>query len=443
MSVLAVGASYRTAPADILDRLAIATADLPALLTRVLAGAHVDEAVVLSTCNRVEVYAAVTAFHGGLADIRDVLAAHSGLDADRLAEHLYVHFDGAAVAHAFAVAAGLDSMVMGEAQILGQMRDAYAVAADADATGRLLHELMQRALRVGKRARAETGIDRAGGNTVTTGLAVAAGLLPGGLTERPVLVLGAGAMGALSLAALARSGAGPVHVANRDPGRAQRLAEGYGARAVPMSDLPDVLGAVDLVVAVTAARTPPLTAELLAPALRTRATRGPDGPLVLLDLAVPRNVAPEVGHLPAVVVDLEAVGRARAGGAATGDEQAVRRIVAEECADFLAWCRGSTAAPAVAALRGRAERLVAAELRRLRRRRPDLTEPQQAEVAHTLHRVVQQLLHPPTVRMRQLVGEPGGERYADLLRELFGVEPTDPVRLSDGRSDAGKTCSSS
>src|SRR5690242_5133551 len=206
MNLIVVGVSYRTAPVPVLERLVAAPPDVPELLAQLAAQPYVGEALVLSTCNRVEVYAGVSAFHGGLSDIVAVLAARTGATPAELAPYAYVHYDGEAVRHAFRVATGLDSMVVGEAQILGQLRDAYAIASEHDATGRLLHELMQQALRVGKRAHAETGIDRAGQTIVSAALDLAAD--GSGLAGRSALVVGAGAMGALALATLRRAGAG-------------------------------------------------------------------------------------------------------------------------------------------------------------------------------------------------------------------------------------------
>jgi glutamyl-tRNA reductase len=382
--------------------------------------------VVLSTCNRVEVYAAVSAFHGGLTEIGALLAERAGCPVADLAGHLYVRYDAEAVRHAFRVAAGLDSMVVGESQILGQLRDAYAVAAEQATTGRLLHELMQQALRVGKRAHAETGIDRAGQSVVTAalqlGLATTAGRPPiptqsrafgedAELAGRSALVIGAGAMGALALATLRRAGAGPLYVANRGADRAERLARNHGATAVPFDDLP--LSEVDVVVCATASPEPVLSTEAVA-----AAGRG----LLILDLAVPRDVASGVGALPGVVlVDLERLGAAP-GRPTEADVLAAEEIVVAEVEAYLGWLRGADVAPTVAALRARADEVVAGELRRLAQRRPDLTEEQRAEVAHAVHRVVQRLLHLPTVRVRQLAAEPGGESYAAVLRELFDLD---------------------
>ncbi|SCL20412.1 glutamyl-tRNA reductase [Micromonospora nigra] len=428
MKLLVVGASYRTAPVATLEQLAVAPADLTRILDRLVAQPYVSEAVLVSTCNRVEVYAAVSGFHGGLGDICAVLAEQAGCQPAALANHLYVHFDAAAVDHVFRVAAGLDSMVVGEAQILGQLRDAYHWATGADTAGRLLHELMQQALRVGKRAHAETGIDRAGQSVVTAALELAAGHLDGDLAGRPALVVGAGAMGSLGVATLSRLGAGPVTVSNRGTDRAVRLAESYGANSAPLADLPVTLAGVDVVVAATAATEPVLTREVVARAL---AGRDPArGPLVLLDLAVPRDVGAGVAELPGVeVVDIDRMAAVLAGGPAATDAAAVERIVVAEVDSFLSWLRGADVAPTVAALRGRADDVVTAELRRLAQRRPDLDDDQRAEVARTVHRVVQRLLHQPTVRVRQLAAEPGGDQYAALLRELFDLQvpQTSPV----------------
>jgi glutamyl-tRNA reductase len=464
VNLLVVGVSHRTAGVALLERLSVTSDQTPQLLTRLLAQEYVGEALVLSTCNRVEVYAAVSAFHGGLADIGAVLAERAGCTVGDLVPHLYVSYEVDAVRHAFRVAAGLDSMVVGEAQILGQLRDAYAVATEHGTAGRLLHELTQQALRVGKRAHAETDIDRAGQSVVTAALQLGLSSLYGTQTETfpadapaDALVIGAGAMGALALATLRRAGVGRLHVANRGAVRAQRLAENYEAEAVPFDDLGSTLARVDVVVCATASPEPVLTTDLLAAARPPGAAA--QRPLLVLDLAVPRDVATGVGDLPGVIlVDLERLGLAtdersaeaadvigvaedvvlaegqRLGLPADCDVRAAEAIVADEVEAFRTWQRSSDVAPTVAALRARADEVVAAELRRLRQRRPDLTDDQRDDVAHAVHRVVQQLLHLPSVRVRQLAAEPGGEAYAVALRELFDLEipqGIDPVAASE------------
>jgi glutamyl-tRNA reductase len=412
VNLLSVGASYRTADVGTLERLTIAADEVPALLRKLLAQPYVGEAVVLTTCNRVEVYAAVSGFHGGLSDICNVLSGESGIPAPELAGHLYVHYDEAAVRHSFRVSAGLDSMVVGEAQILGQLRDAYHCATEVDSAGRLTHELMQQALRVGKRAHAETGIDRAGQSVVTAALEVAEFHL-GSFEGRSALVIGAGSMGALAVATLTRAGVGPLRITNRSAARAGRLAEAYGAIAVPFAGLDAALHEVDLVISATAATEPVLTRARLEAA----------APLVVLDLAVPRDVAPDATGVDGVtVIDIDSLAASRRALPAAAETAAVEQIVAAEVDHFLGWLRGTDVAPTVAALRTRADDVVSAELRKLWSRRPDFTDEQRGDVSRTLHRVVQQLLHSPTVRVRQLAAEPGGDQYAALLRELFDLD---------------------
>lgn len=419
MNLLVVGVSHHTAAVELIERLSVSPESAPHVLAALIAQPHVNEAALLSTCNRVEVYAAVTGFHGGLAEIGTVLAERAGLGVADLAANLYVHYDADAVRHALRVAAGLDSMVVGEAQILGQLRDAYSLAADVSSAGRLLHELMQQALRVGKRVHAETGIDRAGRSVVSAALAVGAGSAePSAYAGRSALVVGAGSMGALALATLARAGAQPLFVSNRGAERAQRLAALHGAATVDVADLSATLSTVDVVVCATASPDLVLTTSMVAGAMERRDGR----PLLILDLAVPRDVDPGVAARPGVsLVDISRLGSSRVDEPSGAEREAAEAIVAAEVDTFRTWLRGADVAPTVAALRARADEVVAAELRRLAQRRPDLTEEQRADVAHAVHRVVQQLLHSPTVRVRQLAVTPGGDQYAAMLRDLFDL----------------------
>jgi glutamyl-tRNA reductase len=414
MNALVVGLSYRTAPVPLLERIAVPPEQVPELTERLLSSPYVGEAVVLSTCNRIEVYAGVTAFHGALNDIADELAVRAGVDRQTLAEYLYVHYDSDAVRHAFRTAAGLESMVIGEAQVLGQLRDAYGMAVEQGSPGRLLHELVQHALRAGKRVRTETGIDRAGQNMVTAALQVGAATFGADLAGRSALVIGAGAMGALSLANLQRAEAGDLYIANRGVERAERLARAYDAVPVGLDDLPSVLSRVDVVVSATAS-----PGHVLEPSgIPDRGGR----PLLLLDLALPRDIDPLVADLPGVtLIDIALLSQA-VDEVTADDLRAAEAIVAEELANHLAELRGGEVAPTVAALRARADELVGTELRRLRSRRPELDDVQREEVARTVHRVVQRLLHLPSVRVKELANEPGGARYADALRELFGLD---------------------
>ncbi|MCP2261722.1 glutamyl-tRNA reductase [Streptoalloteichus tenebrarius] len=434
MSLLAVGMSHRTAPVRVLERVAVSGGEVGKLLGELLDCPNVGEAVLLSTCNRVEVYAAVEAFHGGLADITGVLARHAGCDVADLVPHLYVHYAGAAAEHLFSVAAGLDSMVVGEAQILGQLRAAYAEAEAAGTTGRVVHEVVQQALRVGKRVHAETGIDHAGASVVTEALADAERVLDG-LAGRRALIVGAGSMAGLAAAHLRRAGIGEVVVANRTTANGERLAalsaaEGTPARAVPLTEVVGELAAADLLVACTGA-----VESVVDVAMVAEARDGRTRPLVVCDLGLPRDVDPAVGELPGVtVVDLETLRRRLREAPAGADTRRAAELVAEGVRAYLAAQRSAEVTPTVTALRRRAAEVVDAELLRLDSRLPELDATVRDELARTVRRVVDKLLHTPTVRVKELAAAPGGSSYADALRELFGLDSTAPAALTAPRT---------
>ncbi|MFB8278210.1 glutamyl-tRNA reductase [Nocardia colli] len=432
MSVLLVGISHRSAPVSVLEKVAIADADRPKLIDRMLTSSHVSEAMIVSTCNRVEVYAVVDAFHGGLAEVGDLLTKHSGLPLPDLTKHAYVRYSEAAAEHLFAVASGLDSMVIGEQQVLSQIRGAYASADAQQAVGRTLHELAQHALRVGKRVHSETGIDRAGASVVSVALDRAQHVL-GPLTGLTAVVVGAGAMGSLAVAHLSRAGIGRIIVVNRTIGRAARLAEtagsyGVAAEALELSRLPEAMAAADVVITCTGAVGNVVTLADTHRALTER-ERGTEfatteRPLVFCDLGLPRDVEHAVAGLPGVtVIDIETLQRDPAAGAAADDTAAARAIVADELAKYLTGQRMAEVTPTVAALRQRAAEVVEAELLRLDSRLPSLADPERDEVARTVRRVVDKLLHAPTVRVKQLASTPGGDSYAEALRELFELKP--------------------
>ncbi|MGH3707016.1 MAG: glutamyl-tRNA reductase [Pseudonocardiaceae bacterium] len=458
MSLLVVGLSHRSAPVDVLERVAVSLADTGKVLGQLLECAHVTEALLLSTCNRVEVYAVVTTFHGGLADITDVLSGQSATPLDELSGHLYVHYAAAGVEHLFSVAAGLDSMVVGEPQILGQLRTAYAGAEQAGTVGRTLHEVVQQALRVGKRVRTETGIDGAGASVVSEALAAAAAALAGAdesaggtaLAGRRALVLGAGSMGGLAAAQLRRAGVAEIVVGNRTQLSAQRLAvlcqaEGTPSQAVGLDDLASVLATVDLVMCCTGANGAVLSADRIADARgvdRITGTRTRRAPLVVCDLGLPRNVESGVGDLPGVtLLDLDTVARRleQRGAGSSQVVSAARLLVAQEVRGYLAAQRTVEVTPTVAALRKRAAEVVDAELLLLDGRLPGLAAGVRDELARTVRRVVDKLLHTPTVRVKQLAEAGGGAAYADVLRELFELDPQAAAIVSTVRTDPAGT----
>ncbi|OBB72265.1 glutamyl-tRNA reductase [Mycolicibacterium flavescens] len=424
MSVLLFGVSHRSAPVSVLEQLSTDESDQAKIVDQVLQSSLVTEAMVLSTCNRVEIYAVVDAFHGGLSVIGQVLSEHSGMSLNDLTKYAYVRYAEAAVEHLFAVASGLDSAVVGEQQVLGQVRRAYAAAEANHTVGRTLHELSQRALAVGKRVHTETGIDAAGASVVSVALCTAESKL-GSLAGRTAVVIGAGSMGSLAAKHLTRAGVDRIHVVNRSQPRAKRLAAnvrelGVDAHAFPFDHLPPLLTDADVVVCCTGAVRPVVS---LADVHRGLAHGQEPKQLVICDLGMPRDVDPAVAGLPGVyVVDMERIQREPAARAAASDAEAARAIVAAEVANYLAGQRMAEVTPTVTALRQRAADVVEAELLRLDHRLPGLDAIHRDEVAKTVRRVVDKLLHAPTVRVKQLASAPGGDSYAEALRELFELD---------------------
>ncbi|SMF18939.1 glutamyl-tRNA reductase [Streptomyces sp. Amel2xC10] len=555
MSLLVVGLSHRSAPVSVLERASLSADAQLKLLQDTVAAEPAAEAAVLATCNRIELYADVDKFHAGVAELSTLLAQHSGVGLDELTPYLYVHYEDRAVHHLFSVACGLDSMVVGEGQVLGQIKDSLARAQDLHTAGRLLNDLFQQSLRVGKRAHSETGIDRAGQSLVTFGLEqLAAGEdVSAWARGKKALVIGAGSMSSLAAATLARAGVAEVVVANRTFDRAERLARiltedestDVPARAVPMESVPAELTRADIAVSCTGATGLVLTAEAIAaavegragaPATGTPAAFGEDSPsavralpptslgtdencpldlpaaqrsgfsvlgeaavagmdaatleqhaawvdnatvdrrtavrrapgtdaelitalaataatagriperrrpepaaapvrpepvLFLLDLAMPRDVDAAAHRLAGVrLVDIESLAEASAGAPMAADVDQVRRIVGDEVAAFGAALRAAHITPTVVALRAMAADVVAGEIARLEGRLPALDDKHRAEITQTVKRVVDKLLHAPTVRVKQLAAEPGGAGYADALRTLFDLDPETVASVS-------------
>lgn len=579
MSLLVVGLSHRSAPVSLLERASLHADAQAKLLQDTVAAEPATEAAVLATCNRIELYADVDKFHAGVAELSTLLARHSGVGLEELTPYLYVHYEDRAVHHLFSVACGLDSMVVGEGQILGQMKDCLARAQDLHTAGRLLNDLFQQALRVGKRAHSETGIDRAGQSLVTFGLEqLSRGAdVAAWARGKKALVIGAGSMSSLAAATLARAGVAEIVIANRTPERAERLARILAtgddtdvlARAVPMDAVPAELARADVAVSCTGAtglvltagtvatavegrtgtavtaqgrkdaagvdaargaaatgaagahgRTavaddpretplPPATvgaeegcpvdlatvaaaepgfsllgesavagidaatleqhgtwvdngtvdrreaarrsaeadAELITALAATAATVGriperrrpepvvvaprPEPALSLLDLAMPRDVDAAVHRLAGVrLVDIESLAEASADAPMAADVDQVRRIVSDEVAAFGAAQRAAHITPTVVALRAMAADVVAGEIARLEGRLPGMDDKHRAEITQTVRRVVDKLLHAPTVRVKQLAAEPGGAGYADALRTLFDLDPDTVASVS-------------
>nr|WP_277628394.1 glutamyl-tRNA reductase [Arsenicicoccus dermatophilus] len=428
--MLVVGLSHRSAPFDLLERTTLDTDRATTLRDALAAAGQVREAVLVSTCNRTEVYADVLTFHGGVTEIGHLLAQVTAVDPLLLREHLYVHHEDRAVSHTFSVACGLDSMAIGEGQILGQLRGALRAAQSAGEVGPELNALFQRALRVGKRAHAETELDDVSVSLVSAGIDAAVAVL-GPIGGLGVLVVGAGAMSSLAVATATRAGAGSVVVVNRTDAKAAHLAAAYDARVVRWGDLDEALAAADLVITCTGAAGRIVDRDRASRAAAAREHR----PQVYLDLALPLDVDPAVAEVSGLtVIGLQRLGELLAGdGLVPAQVQQVRDLVVEEVEGYLAARRVQAVAPTLAALRRRASQVVDAELTRLDGRVPDMDEATRKQVAQTVHRVVEKLLHTPTVRVKEMAEEEASGSYAEALHRLFDLDPHTVAAVSAAR----------
>jgi glutamyl-tRNA reductase len=422
MSLLVIGVSHHTAPLDVLERAA--GIDAEATLPVLGAADAVAEALLLSTCNRVEMYAEVSRFHSAVDAVSEALAKGSGMAVEQLAKHLYVHYEDAAVRHAFRVTSGLDSMVVGDEQIRGQFREAFKAAVEQGQAGRALHELAQNALRVGKRIHTETGIGRHGASVVEVALAEAE-RHAGDLAGRHVVILGSGSMSSLA-ASVAAGRRARVTVVGRTAAAVHRLAEAVGAEGVQLVDLDDKLRDADVLVTATGA-----TGVLVTKAHLERVLAGSVPDLFVCDLALPHDTEPQIAQIPGVQrLDLAGIAQIPESRAAADSVTSAERIVLESTTDFVQRQLSAKVEPVVVALRSHAEEVVAGELERLRLR-SHLSDEEFAEIAKSMRRVVATLLHTPTVRMKELAVDPGGDRYAAALHALFDLDPQAVAALTD------------
>ncbi|MBW3620271.1 MAG: glutamyl-tRNA reductase, partial [Actinobacteria bacterium] len=414
------GLSHRSADLALLERLAVPSDETGKVLRSLLELDHVLEAVVLSTCNRVEVYASVTRFHPGMQEVRTWLAQRGDVHPQDLDALQYSFHDDRAAAHLFAVAAGIDSMVVGEQQIALQVKQAMETARAEGAARGTLQRLFRQAVRVGRRVRRETEIGRGASSMVDVGLAAARHRLGEDLTGRTALIVGAGKMGALTADRLLEAGVERTLVWNRSIDKASRLSARVGGEIVDDGELGRAIAVSDLVVCTTGAAMPVLDVELVREATAGRTSAGP---LVLLDLAMPRNVDAACADLPGVtVLDIADV-RDEAHRTLTGEVvAAAERIVDEEAERFLAWSLAVKVEPTIRSLRERAERVRQDELDRLGGKLAGLDDRQRDVVEALTRGIINTLLHDPTVRLKALADAGGAEHHAHALRELFDLD---------------------
>ena len=418
MTIVNVGLSHRCAPAEMIEKLAVPSAELGDVLTRLRTVPSVDEVVVLSTCNRVEIYAAASGPAEQVTQaVAGLMASRGRLRTGEVLRMARTRVGGAAVNHLFSVACGLDSMAVGEDQIVAQIKAAARAATAAETTGPVITALIDAALRASKRARTQTTIGTEGISLVRSGLDIAAAHL-GGLADRQAVILGTGSTGKLAARLLHEAGVARLSVADRNAARAAEVAAALRAGHLLASDVPAMLAGADLLVTATGAAAPVVAAE---PVRAARAQAG-SRPLFVLDLGMPPDVDAAVGRLAGVkLVDLTALGGHLAGRAVPDQIPQVRAIVAAEAAGYMDRRDQAAAAPVIAAMHTQIRQFADAELARLHDRLPDLSEAQRAETAATVHRILRKVLHRPTVRAKEFSAGPEGPVYLDVLRQLFDL----------------------
>ena len=419
----------------LLERLALDAGRASKLRAAALDTEHVQEVVVLATCNRVEIYAKVDRFHGSVEDLTALLVDNAGMaDPADITASLYVHYDAGAVAHLFSVATGLESMVVGEGQILGQVREALRDAQVEETVGVTLNPLFQHALRVGKKGHRETGIDAAGRSLVSVALDLAATVV-GDIATARVCIVGAGSVAALAASSVRRAGTLDIVVLSRTFDNAQRVASHVDGRAAEIVALTAELADSDVLISCTGATGVVVDAATVSTALRLRPS---DRPLAIVDLALPHDVDLEVAELAGVsLIGLPEIAASLAHTPVAVEVAAVERLIAAEVAAFGSARDADRVAPTVVALRSMATGVIASELERLWARLPELTERQRDEIAKTLRREADKLLHEPTVRIQQFAGRVPESSYAAALAELFALDPAAVEAVSGQRDDPG------
>lgn len=419
VSIVVMGVSHRSAPLELLERCTVAAADVPKRLSDLASCSNVSEAVVVSTCNRTEAYVVAEKFHAAFGEMRDFFCTLSGAAPAELSDHLYVHYDDDAARHLFRVASGLESAVLGEHEILGQVRTAWDVARAEGTTGAVLNQLFRHGIGAGKRARTETAIAQGTASISHAAVSMAKNHL-GTLEASRVLVVGAGEMAEGMIVALASAGPAAVQVANRTPSHAEALAARVGGRHLPLGSLEDALVEVDLLLTSTGASAVIVDHASVGAVIERRAGR----PLLIVDIAVPRDVDPAVARLPGVtLLDMDDLSRfAEVGQAGRQAEvAAVESILVDETERFSADRTAREMAPLIESLRGKAEAVRQSEIERALAAHPDLDDGAREALERATAALVNKLLHQPTIALRSAAGKAKGDRLADSVRDLFDL----------------------
>ena len=419
MSVIVVGLNHRTAPVELRERVAVPSSRMVKALHDLSGREHLAEVVLLSTCNRTEIYARSTKFHSAVSDVLEFLSEQGSAPPEDFSEHLYTYYDDSAVSHLFGVAAGLDSMIVGEGEILGQVRDAWQLAESEGASGQAMARVFRHAIELGKRVRTDTAIGRRALSVSSAAVALAERTMFS-LRGRSVLILGAGDVAEGLGRALITAGVGEVVVANRTHARAVALAERLGGRAVPLGELQDVLTSVDVLLTATD------STEVHVERADVEAVMERRGgvPLLIVDVAVPRDVDPGAAQIPGVTLhdvdDLHQLTEA-AMDERRREVDTVREIIGEELERFQTDRAAREVAPLVTSLRDRAEAVRQSELVRFRMKLGALDDETRNTVDALTHGIINKLLHEPTVRLKEAAGTARGELYSDAISSLFDI----------------------
>lgn len=420
MQVIVVGVNYKTAPVEIREKLAFSEAELGEAMQRLAKQKSVLENVIVSTCNRTEIYAVVDQPHTGRYYIKAFLAEWFGLEAEAIAPYLLVFEGEAAVGHLFRVAAGLDSMVLGETQILGQVKDSYLLAQEIGTTGTIFNHLFKQAVTFAKRAHSETGI---GAHAVSVSYAAVelAKKIFGRLADKHVLIIGAGKMGALAAQNLYGSGVGKVTVVNRTLEKAKQLAAQFAGEAKPLSELSCALLEADIVISSTGAKGYMLTKEMVAPLEKMRKGR----PLFMVDIAVPRDLDPALAELETVFLyDIDDLQDVVAANLAERQKAAARieTMMEAELVAFSQWLQTLGVVPVIAALREKALAIQAETMKSLERKLPHLSERDWKVLNKHTKSIINQLLRDPILQAKELAASPNAGEALELFMKIFNIE---------------------
>lgn len=426
MSVVVLGLNHKTAPISLLERLTIGNEQLPKALHQLENADHVLEGAILSTCNRIEVYAVVSKFHAGSQDLRNFLSEFCHVAPEDFADHLYTYHDDAAVRHLFRVAAGIDSMVVGESEILGQVRRAYQAASDEGMMQRVLGGAFRQALRVGKQARTDTEIGRNPVSVSSAAVDLARRTFPSDSLEgKKVVIVGAGKMGRLAARSLAAAGAHDLTVVNRSEARGEDLAALFDGEARSLDDVDEAIRDADILICSTTAPEPVLHHEQVAKAMAGRADRA----LFIVDIAVPRDVDPASAEVPGVVLrdidDLKGVVETNM-GSRMGEISKIEEIITGAVDRFIEWERSTEFAPTAAALVAKADLIRRVEMERISGVLGELTDEQRAAIDHLSRRMVSKILHTPLDRVKKMSSSKQGYVHLAALRELFELDDESP-----------------